>query len=716
MHISKLTIRNFRNFYNSTLLFKDGVNTLIGENGSGKTNALYAIRLLLDDNMSRNATRLRETDFNRSLGEWRGHWVIISIDFEELDACEGCQMIRHEVGHMTNENKNKGTYTYIFRPKKECRKRLFELSQNGEQDEIASYIESLEIIDDYESVFTGRATIDFSDDQAYSELVGNFESFDFPDPEQEDSGEIGVVLKIPLYPEVTCTFVKALRDVIFELRSYRNNPLLNLLKGTEKNITLDDQETILKDIDRLNTDISGLKEVGDIATGIQDALHSTVGRTYSPSISIQSALPKDIERLLQRLSLQVGDILDDGYQGDLTELSLGAINLIYLSLKILEYETKLSTDRVAHFLLIEEPEAHIHTHIQMTLFEKYNYSNTQVIVSTHSTHISSVNKIGSVNILAKDHQKALVFQPSKGLDTEKCARIERYLDAVRSTLLFAKGVLLVEGDAELILIPTLIKNVFGVSLDELGISLINMSSTVFTNIATIFHNQRIRRLCAILTDLDTSIVELPEDPQDYPEDDKKYYKACYNSQKSGQERQLELEEFCADNEWVETFYAEHTFEVDFLKADNVSIIVGALSKIYSQQARIDSSSQLLQNDSVEISGREILRLAKSVGKGWFALILCEHLDYRSHIPQYILKALAFLMKKTITPITLKAIGLYRMELAQNQGNVEFEPLCNRIDELRKLDAKPFLQEYHQDLPEDSLTRLLNLLPDELWID
>jgi predicted ATP-dependent endonuclease of OLD family len=37
-------------------------------------------------------------------------------------------------------------------------------------------------------------------------------------------------------------------------------------------------------------------------------------------------------------------------------------------------------------------------------------------------------------------------------------------------VLFAKSVILVEGDAELIIIPELIKVTLGISLDELGIS------------------------------------------------------------------------------------------------------------------------------------------------------------------------------------------------------------------------------------------------------
>lgn len=84
-------------------------------------------------------------------------------------------------------------------------------------------------------------------------------------------------------------------------------------------------------------------------------------------------------------------------------------------------------------------------------------------------------------------------------------KTQRFLDAIRSNLLFAKSVILVEGDAEEILIPIMVKQTLGVSLDELGISIINIRSTGFENLAQLFHNQRIKKKCAIITDLDTSI-------------------------------------------------------------------------------------------------------------------------------------------------------------------------------------------------------------------
>lgn len=50
--------------------------------------------------------------------------------------------------------------------------------------------------------------------------------------------------------------------------------------------------------------------------------------------------------------------------------------------------------------------------------------------------------------------------PSSGLDEPTINKIERFLDAIRTDILFAKNVILIEGDAEEILIPHLVKKLF----------------------------------------------------------------------------------------------------------------------------------------------------------------------------------------------------------------------------------------------------------------
>ncbi len=699
MHISRIRIRNFRNFRRSAFLLQEGVNALIGENGSGKTNAFYAVRLLLDDSLTRRALRLRESDFNRANGDWKGHWIAISVDFENLDTSEGCQVIRHNVGHMDEENR--GTYTFFFRPKIEVRKALYTLCrEQAGADRIRRQLSEIEI-DQYEHAFTGRGVADFLDDSVYARVVGDFDALQFPNPDEISDADVGVTMLQPLHHEVSCTFVKALRDVVGELRSYRDSPLLNLLRGTEQHIEVEDAERIISTVKELNRDISSLSEVRQIAQGVQDTLYDTVGHTYSPNIDVYSGLPEEIDNLFQRLTLKVSDPSDAGYQGDLSELSLGGANLIYLSLKLLEYELKASSDRAAHFLLIEEPEAHIHTHIQKTLFDNYQDTKTQVVVSTHSTHISAASRISRVNILATEGQEAHVYHPSANLSPEQCRRVERYLDAVRSTLLFAKAVMLVEGDAELVLIPALVKKVFGVSLDELGISLINMSSTVFANIAIIFDDQRIRRRCAIVTDSDTSITPLNESE----DDDTPFEKSCRASQEAGEERREVLDELCDGNTWLEPFYATHTFEVDYLQAGNVEYVVAGINTILSQEAARTRSAERIRSADVAISGKETLRLAGVAGKGWYALLLAEQVDIDTEIPGYILEAIAFACRETMDLEFVRRMALYRLEdYAKADEDVADVMAKARTGTLQELQ-----EAYSNRLPEDALTSFLTAL-------
>ena len=65
MHISKVTLVNYRNFANANFKFNKGINTIIGENGCGKTNLFRAMRLLLEDVSYQFAYKLNENDFNR---------------------------------------------------------------------------------------------------------------------------------------------------------------------------------------------------------------------------------------------------------------------------------------------------------------------------------------------------------------------------------------------------------------------------------------------------------------------------------------------------------------------------------------------------------------------------------------------------------------------------------------------------------------------------
>ncbi|MFA3864278.1 AAA family ATPase [Xanthomonas perforans] len=657
MHISKLTLVNYRNFKNTILKFQRGVNTIIGENGAGKSNILRAIRLLLDDNMVRAAYRLDESDFSRTLDQWKGHWIIISIEFEDLSPDEAVQaLFLHGVAGIHAGPISKATYSLIFRPKKEIRLKLASLE---ELDFAALKAIRGEItIDDYETIFTGRSSADFSDPATYQKIVGNFDVCCFD--EETEFPELGA--KVPGFlsvtKEVSLTFIQALRDVVAEFHNNRTNPLLNLLKSRSGEINAEALVPIVGQVRNLNGAIEGLEDVQYVRKHIRETIKDTAGETYSPtSLSIRSDLPEDAEQLFQSLRLFVGES-EDGYEGTINELSLGGANLIYLTLKLLEFKYQREKMAIANFLLIEEPEAHIHTHIQKTLFDRIAYEDAQVIYTTHSTQISEVSNVSNVNILGRCGAFCEAYQPTTGLDPTQVTSIQRYLDAVRSNLLFAKSVILVEGDAEEILIPALVKQALGLSVDELGLSIINIRSTGFKNVAILFNDIRIRKRCAIVTDLDAIFFDTTLNSADDQAWAARKRKAI-GSHTAGIRRKADLDAFGAGNVWLRSFYATHTFEVDFVAAGNHEAIVRSVDKVYKAPAMIAQATTDLRSGVLHQSGFRTLTMAEQEGKGWFAVLLAQTLDHQVVVPPYIREAVLFAHGAFSRPLIIRILQ-YRL--------------------------------------------------------
>jgi len=691
MYISKVTIRNYRNFYNSKFVFNKGINTIIGENGSGKTNLFRAIRLILDDTLYRYAYKLEEGDFNRKLGRWKGHWIIISVEFSELSHDESIQsLFIHGVGNLENDVVDKATYNLFFRPKADIRKKLSEL-EKGDLEGLNQLLDEVKI-SDYETWFTGKSNADFNDDDIYKELVGDFINVDFSFDIDEEKFGVKIPNQLSVAKEISFTFIQALRDVVSEFHNNRTNPLLALLNAQSERIDEVEFDPISKQVAELNKSIEELSDVQQIREDIKATIKEAVGQTYSPSsMSIKSSLSEDVDKLLQSLRLFIGEPNED-YEGSIHELSLGGANLIFLTLKLLEYKYRKNEETFANFLFIEEPEAHIHTHIQKTLFDKIDFTETQIIYSTHSPQISEVSKISNMNILAKKQNHAEVYQPSNELEPDWVSKLERYLDAVRCNLLFAKGVILVEGDAEEILIPIVVKKVYGISLDELGISLINIRSTGFKNVAKIFHDKRIRRKCSIITDLDIAINE----------DGK-------GAEKIGIERKKSLDEFVKDNSWIETFYANHTFEIDFVTEGNEWEVKKLVPEIYVDKGTIEQAKKDLESQYVAEYGQRAITMANNAGKGWFAIMLGKYITYKTIVPKYILDALFFAkddMKEHLLNVVEYRLQKYK---ADNEDGIDYKPIEDSVKKYSKgeINIADMIQVFGETL--DAEDQLINFL-------
>lgn len=651
MYISKVSLVNYRNFENSFFLFNKGINTIIGENASGKTNLFRAIRLILDDNLLSSAYKLNENDFNRNLSNWKGKWIIISLEFSEISADEAIQaLFVHGGGNVEGDITERATYNLFFRPKPQIRKLLSELKV-GDKDALEKILDKV-TIDDYETFFTGKSTVNFNDKNVQRELMGDFEKVEFNFDIDESKFGSRIPHQLSISKEVSFTFIKALRDVVSDFQDNRKNPLLTLFKSKSEDIKKKDFSSISGQVEELNQSIEKLEDIQEITDNISNTIKEAVGTTYSPSsLSIKSNVPSDVEKLFQSLKLFIGEPEED-YEGGVHELSLGGANLIFLTLKLLEYKYRKEKDKIANFLLIEEPEAHIHTHIQKALFDKIDYPDTQIIYSTHSTHISEVANISNINIISRFRNYSEVYQPFVGLSEDQIVKIQRFLDAIRCNLLFAKSVILVEGDAEEIIIPIMVKKALGVSLDELGISLINVRSTGFENLAQLFHNHRIKKKCAIITDLDASITG-------------ENTKAA----KIGISRKEKLEALKKKSKWIKAFYASHTFEIDFFQAGNFDEILSTISEVYVDKKAIKQSKEDIKSGDIKKYGKRILTMANNMGKGWYAILLSNQITPSTHIPNYILEAILF-AKSEFSKELLSQILTYVLSTYEPSDKIE----------------------------------------------
>ncbi|MDR0949381.1 MAG: AAA family ATPase [Lachnospiraceae bacterium] len=551
-------------------------------------------------------------------------------------------------------------------------------------------------LSDYEFFYTARSQADFTDGEIYNQIVGDISAYKYANPDEEDSTLLGTKINIlDVWKHISLVFIDALRDVEAELRKPKN-PIRAIVDTIEGDIEAADIGDLKDKIIELNRKLSSIPEISSIGSHINSKLIEMIGTVYSPDIKLESRLKEDFATLARYLTVTPAD------QQDIDLLGLGHLNILYIALKLVEFDANRNHE-VLNIMVIEEPEAHIHTHIQKTLFNNLSVTQdyTQVIMSTHSTHLSEVADIEKVNVMKKLGQRAVVMKPSTGLssfgelqfkDKNFITSLTRYLDAKRSVLLFSKGVLLVEGDGEEILIPALTKAVLGVSLDELGIGLINIGGIAFENIACIFDERRLQRNCAIITDSDAVVDGAT--------------KSNAEAAKRGQTRKTKLDALFAKNPYVEAFYALHTFEVDFADStNNRSFIKDIIKGTYKQKDKIDKLLTALDSKKESERYDAVLSVAERIQKGWYATRLATEVDYTAIIPRYILEALAFASRDIIDEQVIWKMIKYAFNICSEENDKD---LIRQMDDADTHDKRcAFVLEFRKAFSDDMVTEFLN---------
>ena len=467
MYLSILKIWNFRkygvgagNTPGLEVRFHEGVNVLIGENDSGKTAIVDAIRYVLHTK-SGETIYMDEKDFHKE-GDSRAKHLKIECQFDGISETEAAPFLEW-MGIEDEDGKKK----YILR-------------------------------------VTLNATL-LEDGRVYPQFKAGM-------------GDEGSIMDGRARDLLRVVYLKPLRDALQDMTHGYKSRIAQILQA--HSVFGDDK----KDADgrhKLETLYQSLKTgVEDYFTKAEEDGHQITDNINEELIKnfLLSGDPRKAFLQLPRPELinilrQLDLILEDNKSG------LGSLNLLCVAAELLLF---LENKQGLKLTLIEELEAHLHPQYQLRLLDYIQKESKfgQFILTTHSITLGANIDLEKLIVLKKEGSKAFPM----GMGSTACNKqdylfLHRFLDATKANLFFAKGVMMVEGDAENLLIPT-IADILDKSLLDKGVSIVNVGSTAYKRYVKIFQRKDGQKMgipVAVLTDLDVCSIEYYEDPEEKKE-------------------------------------------------------------------------------------------------------------------------------------------------------------------------------------------------------
>ena len=434
--------------------FTTGINVLIGENDSGKSAIIDSIKLTLKTH-SYEWFRLDWDDFYDGSDRLR-----IELRFDNLS---------------DDEAKNFTEW----------------LGWTGEGDEAKPFLRL---------IYDATRNID--------------DQFIYPTEIRAGVDESGYQLTAEAREYLKTTYLKPLRDAKSELIPRKNSRLTQILQGHEAFKGKDQDHLLVGLFQDFNnhvakyfegTDKDGVALTGENVKGkeLKNEIDKFIQAFYSrDKESNFGVLGNNLKNILEKLELSIKDELNPG---------LGTLNRLFMASELLHLQKKnWSGLRLG---LIEELEAHLHPQAQMQIIEALqNEENIQLILTTHSPNLASKLKLENL-IICNDNNAFPMGAAYTKLDSDNYKFLEKFLDTTKANLFFAKGVILVEGWAEEILIPSIAKAI-GINLTEKGVSIVNIGNTGFDHYSKIYIRKEEPYMnipVAVITDSDIREYEKAED-------------------------------------------------------------------------------------------------------------------------------------------------------------------------------------------------------------
>jgi putative ATP-dependent endonuclease of OLD family len=471
MYLKNLLIKNFRAIKEASFTFDKGLNIIIGENNSGKTAIIDALRICFSYGNQWRDIYIRKDDFY--------------IDVENV------------------ESKNTSIeFDLIFEIEKEEESGLFYdlLVQKDDKQELQMHF------------------------YYYIQEIKGTEKVKYKIWGGDNEGQ---QITPDVLDLINFVYLSPIRDAVEALKPIRWNRLGELfanivtdkegkpIDGQKRDVLAEKITSYVKN----DNDWTNLIETGK--SKINEHLNETSIEGKEQNIEIDF-LPFEFRRIVDNLRIQFPFFKDDEIKGDLkkqkylqiSQNGLGYNNLLYIATVLGDLTNKKEyVEPEAYYsLLIEEPEAHLHPQLQNIFFNYMNILNKkgiQIFTTSHSPTITAKVDLNSLIILQNQQRKisSLSLRNSE-LEEKNKKFLAKFLDVTKSQLFFSNGTILVEGISEALLIPVF-SRIMGKEYDikKAGIEIVNINGVAFEHFAKLYNSddedKRLASKCAIITDDDS---------------------------------------------------------------------------------------------------------------------------------------------------------------------------------------------------------------------